>query len=527
MPKNSKKSKIEERQNKEFLKLDRQRNNLSITTAYELQHPLSIIIGISDLLNKEYTSVDKKLAKYINIISSNANKSSYLVSRMVKHVSVLNKLEITMEAFNIVTFIKSAVKDLEFLVSEKSIVVDYTKSLSSSLIYSDKERVGIIFNNILTNTVKSTLDGGMIKIVVEDYDHDNIEITITNFREGILEENKDTFRRVYQNEANDNTEGFDLGISICKYFVSDLGGNIHFSSSLDKATTFTVVLPKNTAHIPESEIDLNTDSTFCLHNHREVILPQTYPDALDERAVVLIVENDPDFLFFLEYCLSDRFKLLKAKNGREAKELLELHIPDLVITDWIMPNGNGEDLVLYIKSDPLYARVRIIMLTENSLVTDKLKIAQLGIDRYLIKPIKEEALQKEISGVLDHTKHNGSQLHGFPELENLNESDRKFLLEFRESVTSNLSKFDLNLAFIAKTIGISLPSLNRKVKKLTGIATKSYIQKLRYWEARKLLGERKATSVKEVCYTVGFKDVKNFSRNFKSLFGKYPHKYLN
>ncbi len=522
------KRKIEKRKNKVFTELDDQRNNLLLTIAHELQQPLSIIIGVSDLLDKEYTSVNKKLTKYTNIISNNAHRTSHLVTRMLEHAKVeLNKFEITMESFNIVTFISSAINDLEFLISTKGIIVDYEQQLEDSVIYSDKERIGIIFNNIFTNALRNTPGGGLIKIIVRDYDQDNIAIIIADSGKGIPEKKyNDIFKRFYQDEGSDNKEGFGLGLSICKDFVTDLEGKIQLSSDPDKETTFTVVLPKNTEHISEVEINSNLETTPHLHSHDEVILPQTYPDDLDEQAVILIVEDDPDFLYFLECCLSSRFKLLKAKNGSEAKDLLELHIPDLVITDWIMPNGNGEELILHIKSDVLYGRVRIIMLTGKPLVTDKLKIAQLGVDGYLNKPVKAEQLLKEIYAVLDRTKHNVSQFHYFPELKNLTENDRKFLIEFREFITSNLGKFDLNLALIAEAMSVSLPSLNRKVKKLTGIATKSYIQQFRYWEARKLMEEKKVTSVKEACYTVGFKDVKNFSRNFKSLFGKYPREYL-
>ncbi len=238
---------------------------------------------------------------------------------------------------------------------------------------------------------------------------------------------------------------------------------------------------------------------------------------------------------YLHSFLNKQFNVFNVQNGEEAIAFLDKKIPDLVITDWMMPIKNGYELISDLKRHSDYQNIPIIMLTARNLISDYIRILKLGAGAYLTKPIDENVLLAKIIVLSEHgDSFNKSNLPSLFEKNidslqtevSLSESDQDWLLRLEKSILPVISDFDLSLKIIADTMDVSLTTLKNKIKSITGITAMRYVQELRFWEARRMLEEREIQSVKAICFSVGFKQVKNFSRNFKKRFGKYPSEYL-
>ena len=218
-------------------------------------------------------------------------------------------------------------------------------------------------------------------------------------------------------------------------------------------------------------------------------------------------------------------------SGDKALKYLTKHQPSLIITDWMMKGMDGLSFVKNYRESGNDS-IPILMLTARPIISDQLKAFNYGVNEYLVKPVEETILLSKIKHLLEFAEEaqNMSSFLSFQKEKSnnhqINKADQDWLLEVEKAIHSNLQDVEFKMEDLAVLLGISRSTLTARIKSITGVTSNYFINEIRYWEARRLLEEKRIDSVKALSLTVGLKDVKYFSRNFKKRFDKYPKDYL-
>ena len=526
--------KIIEKQSKLLQESVLQKNKLFTNIAHELQTPLNIIQGLGTEIvkNENLTEVGYES---LGIMLKN---SAYL-SKTTQEILSLNLDQSKSKVTNFVLFsfsdlIQNLIPEYQFLASAKSIklVLPAIEEQTPILMYSDIEKIGTILKNLLSNAIKNTDAEGIVSIVYHSTDLTH-EIKVSDTGQGIASKDLPAiFDRYFQSSDGKVAGGFGIGLAICKEYITALKGTVKVDSVLGEGTTFTVQFPKADKSVltsPEKKLfsfpKLIEIPTRALNTPIDTTISNTQTE-------LLIVEDNLDFCRFLALILEKDYHLVFVHNGQQAIDYLKEKTAALIITDWMMPIMDGFDLVTFLKNSEEYNQIPVLMLTARSMISDKLKALRVGIDDYLIKPIEGEVLKSQISNLLNSLEQRQESNLAFPYVNSntaklsLSASDQNWLMRIEESVLPLIGDFNLNLEQVAQANRTNIKQLSLKIKAITGLTAKKYIQEIRYWEARKMLEVGQHDSVKMVALMVGFKDTKNFARRFKERFGKYPSEYL-
>ncbi|MEM9719547.1 MAG: ATP-binding protein [Bacteroidota bacterium] len=524
---NLSKSSIIKEQAEKLQYAEQQKNKLFTNIAHEFQTPLNIIQGLGTQLAQGRSNTGEDIAA-LNIIVKNSTQLSEATHRILAlSASEVPPTPVQLQWFSLRELFEYILPEYVYLAKNKSLRIESSSKPSKDLIlYSDVYKIESILKNLLSNSIKYTPKEGIVKITCKVCSQDKLKISIEDSGLGIPEEDlPHVFDRYYQSRSKDPEGGFGLGLAICKEYVCSLGGDIAVKNAVPEGAIFSITLPVSPDEKPEG-VELYSFSP-------SQVVPFEFPELAassnkGESAQLLIVEDNLDFCKFLELTLANEYHLAFAHEGEGALVYLKKHTPGLILTDWMMPGWDGLKLVSYLKSHESFHHIPIVMLTARNLATDKIKALRAGIDDYITKPAESQEIRSRIAHIIRiHEERPASGVSESQAYEALSLSDQDWLMNIELLITPMLNDFDLNIEKIAEVGNLSSRQFNRKIKAMTGLSTKKYIQELRFWEARRMLETKEYDSVKAVSLSVGFKDPKGFSRRFRERFGVYPSDLLN
>ena len=406
----------------------------------------------------------------------------------------------------------------------------------------DSDILHKVLNNLLSNAIKFT-DKGRIEVNVEistgnPLSTECLVLRVKDSGIGIPEEQLPfVFNRFFQAEGplSARKKGTGIGLSLVKLLVRLHKGRIKVESEKGKGTTFELLLPVSKDHFSEAERpDVSLAGRFQPNGVPEVRLPkpEKKTTGLSEKSpnkaaspLLLVVDDNPQIRSFVVRQLHLSYRIIEARDGQEALEVAQQHIPDLVISDVIMPNMNGFDLCEKIKSDQRTSHIPVILLTALAEQKQKLEGLKQGADAYLSKPFSREELLLRIENLIGFRERlrrkflNEYTLHHLPE--GLNELDQSFLQNLNLLIEKNLTEENFGIDQLVKASGVSRTQLFRKLKSLTGMSASEFIRDFRLRKAYQLLNEDNLT-VSEVIYTTGFNSRSYFYNAFKKKFGVAP-----
>jgi DNA-binding response OmpR family regulator len=362
----------------------------------------------------------------------------------------------------------------------------------------------------MSNAIKFTPEGGIIQVTAVTEDHRFVLAVQDNGIGMAPEELSNIFDRYYQvKDPLTTPEHFGgIGLALIQEEVAQLAGSINVESKKGKGTTFTVKLPLYPA---EDEQEKTTGKT--------AEPPFVYP--VGEEHIVLIVEDHPDVRFYLNRLLSDQYRIVTASDGEEGFKKATALIPDIIISDVIMPNMDGYRLTSKLKEDLRTSHIPIILLTAKSKHQDRLQGLSGGADAYLIKPFEEDELQLRIKKLIE----NREQLKKAYAEGGISDKKRMVVDPFLKKTTRVLEEHFKEDTFgakeLAEAIHLSRMQLHRKLKALTNLSACQFINKFRL-EKGKMLLSRNELNVSEVAYDCGFSDPGYFSKLFSGMYGQSP-----
>ncbi len=519
--------------NQRLHELDMIRTRFFINISHDLRTPLTLIAGPLEQILKN-TEYPKSIRNQLGMVYRNATKLKYLIEQLLDFRKVeVGKLEATYRKVELNQFVKEEVDHFDFILKDKGLdlLYDFKKDIIPTSI--DTEKTAKIVFNLLSNAIKYTKQG-YIEVGVDTCEMGNPAKTYTIIRvkdTGIgIEPDKLTriFDRFFNDSQSVTDSSYGIGLSHCKDLIDVMKGEITVTSHPGNGSTFTVYLPvENETVTPSAENIPVRNKPVISENSSE----DAEPDADNKNHIyqtVLIAEDNPEMREYIRSCLSVHFNILEVENGVEGFEMAKKKMPDLIVSDYVMPLMNGIEFCEKIKTTLETSHIPVILLTARTDNEIKFKGLETGADDYISKPFDSDYLLVKIKSLIKNRDSLRllfqNNLVFEPSKVTVTPTDEKFLKNLVAEIEKGIPDSDYTVDSLEKAMAMSHAKFYNKIKNLTGLSGKELLQDFRLKRAAQIITENDV-SVADVCYMVGFSDPKYFSSCFKQKFGVTPTEY--
>jgi signal transduction histidine kinase/DNA-binding response OmpR family regulator len=503
--------------------INRSKSTFFANITHEFKTPLTLIQGPAEEIARRTT--DPQVVKQANQIARNAKSILGLVNQLLD----LGKLEANLDEpkfyrLDLVERVRHWMEKFHPLARQKEIRLGFECDQPSLYVDFDPVKLETVVNNLLSNAVKFTPEHGRVKCTVRMADEtDMAEIVVEDNGPGIPEDDQAfVFDRFFQG-AHAVTGGTGIGLSFVREMVRVHGGRVSLSSAPGRGACFTVALPTvqaGTLDLPAIALTMPTEEERLSTGH----IP-TSPGS-DERPVVLIVEDNADVAMLVMDVLGGEHTMLHALNGRDGHAEAVRQVPDLIITDVMMPVMDGYTMTHLLRQDMHTAHIPIVMLTARDGPDARIEGRAHGADVYLEKPFAVRELQLTVRNLLLLKKRMAEKAAGQADadvagIEFETAADNTFYRQFLAVIEDNLSEPGLSVEDFTRRLGISRTQLHRKLKAITGLSVNQVVRNMRLQRALVLLRDSGMT-VSEVGYAVGFSSPSYFAERFREHYGYSP-----
>lgn len=529
---------IKEIEKERIQELDRLKTNFFTNISHEFRTPLTLIISPLEKYFLENPTLPAKQQGQLNTIYGNARKLLKLINQLLD----LSKLEsgrftpiITRN--DMVEHIAKIVNSFENLANQKQIDLSFKSETEHLLVYFDADIIEKTVSNLLSNAFKYTPEKGRIQVMLRVYMNSNeaekVEIEISDTGIGISNDHlPNIFNRFYQiqdKKQQVQVLGTGVGLSLCKELVELHGGEISVTSKVGEGTIFNVELPVRREDFDKSWISEEIFEKQDLQKERVSQERQQVVSAKNDKPILLIAEDNDELRNYIRDIFAENFQVIDVENGGIALEKARELIPDLIISDWMMPELTGVELCEAIKTDERTSHIPVIILTSKSSNESQKEGLETGADDYITKPFNAGLLELRVKNLLESRKklreRFGKEVKLQPRDIAITSTDETFLQKAIKAVEENMENTDFDVDGLESALGMSKMQLYRKLKGLTDYSGNEFIRSIRLKRAVQLL-ETDSFTVAEVAYKVGFNDPAYFARAFKKEFGKSPKEYF-
>lgn len=520
--------------------IDEIKSRFFANISHELRTPLTLISSPLAAAAKQNGELQEQDAvqlshKHFSLIQKNAQRLQTLVDQLLDLSKIENgKISLTLMQGGMIRFIRSLVFSFESIAERKSIDLLTTFPDEIDEAFYDKDKLEKIVTNVLSNAFKYTPDGGTVKVELQQQAQ-LLSIRISDTGKGIKSEDINRIFERFYRVVGSEERGSGIGLALTKELVELHRGTIEVSSQKGIGTTFNINLPITLSALPKSISVGNTDET--LGDHAELLMDSVpygsvhatngAENAERAQALVLVVEDNEDLREFISDILCPAYRVITANNGLQGERMAFEHIPDVVISDVMMPKKDGYELCHALKKNTKTSHVPIIMLTAKAGKGNIIEGLTQGADVYLTKPFEADELLLQIRNLVDARKRIWEHFKTLDMLliDGLEVSsvEDQFLQKVMAVIKKNLDNERFAVDDIAREVGFSRSQLHRKLKALTDKSAQQLISETRLNEAYRRL-EAKTASVSEVAYAVGYTNMSYFAKTFKDKFGRLPSK---
>lgn len=487
--------------------------------SHEFRTPLTLILGPLETLMDEIQ--ESKFREQFQIMKTNAERLLRLINQIMDFRKIENKkMELHLTSGEIVSFVKSIYSMFKDHALKRNIEYFFETACSDFIMSYDSDKIEKLIYNLLSNAFKFTPDNGCISIVLDrktKKEKEYIEILISDTGEGVSSDEQNLiFERFFQSKTKsiELTEGTGIGLNLCKEFVELHSGEISIQSKTGSGSTFIVLLPivefKNlTFESPKFEEETENGSTY-------------------EKARILIVEDNMEMRNYLRKNLEDSYDIIEAANGKEGLESVQKTIPDIIISDLMMPVMDGLEMCNKVKTNMASSHIPFIILTAKINEESAYEGYSYGADDYITKPFSLKLLRVRIAKLIEKQQklQQHFKLSILTEPQNVvsESSDDKFIRLIVKTIDENMENFDLNIELLCKALNITHQQVYRKIKALTGQTVSEFIRTVRMKKASQLLCNSDL-NISEIMYSVGFSNRSYFSKCFSEQYNLSPKEY--
>jgi signal transduction histidine kinase/ligand-binding sensor domain-containing protein/DNA-binding response OmpR family regulator len=510
---------LEQMEKKKEKELAEMKLNFFTNVSHELRTPLSLILHpAEDLMHA--VGPETEAHHKAELVHKQANKLLSLVNQLMDLRKVeTGNMPLLLEKADIVGFVQEIFLIFKIKAEEQNITYDYTTSHREYLADFDLGKLEIILTNLLSNAFKYTADGGFVHLKLNILSDGQIQLSLQDSGSGIHPQDiKNIFEPFFQSVNRTKVPGTGIGLALVKELVQMMGGEITVESELTRGSTFSVTLPL-----------LSTQETVPLAAAPQLLPDDFHPETLPQvDGNLLIVEDNADLRSYLEKTFSNSLKVSTAENGREGWEKVLLEMPDLVLSDVMMPEMDGLELCSKIKSHPKAAHIPVVLITARAAAVHELEGLESGADDYIVKPFNTRILFSKVHNLLVQRKklreHFKMQWLLEPKESDLPDQDLKFLEHAMNIIEENLNNKQFGVQSLVQSSGMSQSAYYRKLKNLTGQSVVEFIRDVRLKKAAQLLSTGKFR-ITEVMDHVGIEDYKYFRSAFQKLYHVTPSEF--
>lgn len=515
--------------------------------SHELRTPLTLITGpVEQLLNNK--TIEGKVREQLFIIERNANRMLRLVNQILDFRKIQNKkMKMHVQQIDLLPFVRQIIENFNYLANEQHINLSFKAPEYPVILWADTDKLEKIIFNLISNAFKYTPKGKNITIEITENEK-IISISIIDQGVGMT---KNQLKRLFVRFENfsdqhiHTQESTGIGLSLTKELVEMHHGTITVESQPNEGSCFTVTLQKGNSHfdsntefiVSEDIVNKTINST---HNDTAITISDKPEQKIeDNKNLILLVEDNNELRSFLKTILTESYNIVEADNGETGIRIACEQLPDIIISDIMMPHKNGIELLNELKNNESTSHIPIILLSAKSSIESKIEGMQYGADDYITKPFSATYLKARIQNIVEQRKrlqHIYCQTL-FPskaekksvEKENipiLSASDQKFMDKLVQIITENMDNCDFSVDNMALAVDMSRSNFFRKLKSITGQSPIDFLKQMKMKRAVQLI-ESKEYNISEIAYMTGFNDAHYFSKCFKQAYGISPTEYKN
>jgi signal transduction histidine kinase/DNA-binding response OmpR family regulator/ligand-binding sensor domain-containing protein len=529
-----------EKQAEELKTLDKAKTRFFSNITHEFRTPLTLVIGPLEQMTDE-SSLPVIFKRRMKGVLKNARHLLTLINQLLDLSKIESgNMQTEVTRGDIIGYTRELVNRFQVLAKNKKQQLNFVSPRDKWETHFDKNKWDKIIYNLVSNALKFTAEGENIQVSLvklKKEGQDFIRLDVRDNGVGIAKKNlSQIFNRFYQVDGSSTRTagGTGIGLALVKELVELQGGEIWVSSEVAKGTTFEIYLPvlKTENAVPlTSEPPLELELPVLPKEEKSTAFTAILNTEEQQKLELLIIEDNEEMRDYIRYCLDDsKYNITEAENGEIGVKKAQTLIPDLIISDVMMPKMNGFEVTTEIRKNISTSHIPLILLTAKASLESRLEGLERGADAYLTKPFSPQELAVRIQKLialrqLMQTRYQ----NGIPEYQNGKEEFQKedeFIIELRHYILDNIEETDLSGDRLGKHFGMSRVHLYRKLKALTNQSISEIVRATRLKKAVELLKEGEF-NVSEITYQTGFSSVQHFSRTFKKEFGKSPSEFRN
>lgn len=531
--------KLERLQRENMEKLNQAKLQFFTNISHEFRTPLTLILGPAQNLLDDKER-DKEERNQLISINNNANRLLRLVNQLLDfRKAESGNLKLNVSEGNIVKFLREIKLSFDALAENLGIDFSFTTSSNFIAVWFDADQFEKIMFNLLSNAFKHTPEGGRITLKVRE-EKDTVVIVVEDTGKGIKREHfEKVFQTFFSYDEDKHHTGTGIGLAFTKSLVDMHHGTLVFESEEHVFTRFVLTLRQGASHFDASELspisnDLESMDYYPSLSTISPYVEEREPEQDEEGndlPKLLVVEDNDEVRAYIRSIFKDSYTIVQAVNGEEGLELALKQMPDLIISDVMMPVKDGIRLCAELKSNVKTSHIPVILLTARTSLIFKVEGFETGADDYITKPFNPNVLKLKVRNlihareVLRRMFQDSKVLNIEPNKITLTSADEVFVRRALEGIEQNMSNPDYGVDDLGRDVGMSRTQLYRKLKALTGKSANEFIRTIRLKRAAQLLEQNQLT-IAEVTHKVGFTDLQYFRDCFKKLFGVIPSEFV-
>lgn len=524
---------LKEIEKERIQELEQVKTHFFTNISHELRTPLTLITSPLEKYFISNNSLNKDQKTKINSIYQNAQKLLRLINQLLD----LSKIESgnvqpVVEKHDLVRQLDSIKQSFDSYAQQKQIKLKWDVPIESLLVYYDADIIEKCVTNLLSNAFKFTPEEGIIGVRLalhKSYQSgqetiSRVTIHVMDTGKGISAEHiQHIFDRFYQIPEKSDRVGTGVGLSLCKELMEVHRGTIDVQSDLGAGSDFKLHFPVTREAFDPAWVKAGTLPAVNESESQKVDFIQ------QEKQILLIVEDHAEMRAFIREIFERSFQVIEADRGETGLEMALMYLPDVVITDWMMPGMSGVNLCKAIRADSKTSHIPVVILTSKSSQESQIEGMQSGADDFISKPFHADILELRVNKLLEakeRLRKNWQNAVTNQDLQNTLVFEDEFLYKATQVVIDHLDEADFDVEQLEQAMDMSKMQLYRKLKMLTSLAGNEFIRSIRLQQARILL-EKGSLNVSEVAYQVGFNDPAYFTRAFKKQYGLAPKTFIS
>ncbi|EDP71926.1 two-component system sensor histidine kinase/response regulator, hybrid ('one-component system') [Flavobacteriales bacterium ALC-1] len=517
--------------NTKLRELDATKSRFFANISHEFRTPLTLISNPIDEAIEDNSLPEGKREQF-KVAKRNSDRLLTLVNQLLDLSKIdANQLKLNIEKAELIPFIAALADSFSYSAEQKEVSYLVNAERNSTEVYFDKDAIEKIVTNLIANAIKYTPSKEEIKLSCSIVD-DQLLFEVKNSGSQLTQkEAKVVFNRFYQ--TNEDNSGSGIGLALAKELVDLHKGNIAVNITEDNWISFSVKLPVDYNSYKNETFTTSTlkENSSKVEIYNDITDEQEADVAInDNKPILLIVEDHADIRNLVKNLFSDTYSVLTATNGEEGVNLAIEHVPDIIISDIMMPIKDGIVLTQHLKNDERTSHIPIVLLTAKAGDNNELLGIEVGADDYITKPFNSKILTTKVEKLIANRRllqeRYSQELVLLPKDVAITNIDEQFLERLQNVLDTNLVEPTFSASSFSEAIGMSRMQLHRKLKALTGLTTSEFIRSQRLKLAAELL-KQSNTNVSQIGYSVGFNDHAYFSKCFKELYNCTPTEYAN